>query len=55
MPLEVVDSLVVNPFKPKLMEKRTVEDYTLLIAAVSYISLYAYIIISYFRKTDLKT
>jgi hypothetical protein len=37
------------------MEKRTVEDYTLLIAAVSYISLYAYIIISYFRKTDLKT
>lgn len=55
MPLEVVDSLVVNPFKPKLMEKRTVEDYTLIIAAVAYITVYAYIIINYFRKTDLKT
>ena len=55
MPLEVVDSLLVNPFKPKLMEKRTVADYTLIIGAFAYISIYAYIIINYFRKTDLKT
>lgn len=55
MPLEVVDSLLVNPFKPKLLEKRTVADYTLVIAAITYISVYAYVIISYFRKTDLKT
>ena len=55
MPLEAVDSLVPNPFKPKVMERRTVEDYYLIIAAVAYISLYAYIIVNYFRKTDLKT
>ena len=55
MPLEAVDSLVPNPFKPKMFEKRTVEDYTLIIAAVAYISVYGYIIINYFRKTDLKT
>ena len=55
MPLEVVDSLLVNPFKPKLMEKRTVADYTLVIATLTYISAYAYIIIRYFKKTDLKT
>ncbi|MEO6253573.1 MAG: ABC transporter permease [Ferruginibacter sp.] len=55
MPLEVVDSLVPNPFKPKIMEKRTVEDYTLIIGAATYIVAYVYIIISYFRKTDLKT
>ena len=55
MPLEAVDSLVPNPFKPKVLEKRTVADYTLIIAAVSYIAAYVYIIINYFRKTDLKT
>lgn len=55
MPLEAVDSLVPNPFKPKMMEKRTVEDYMLIIAAVTYIVAYGYIIINYFRKTDLKT
>jgi len=55
MPLEAVDSLVPNPFKPKIMERRTVADYTLIIAAVTYIAAYVYIIISYFRKTDLKT
>ena len=55
MPLEAVDSLVPNPFKPKVMERRTVEDYYLVIAAVAYISVYAYIIVNYFRKTDLKT
>jgi hypothetical protein len=55
MPLEAVDSLVPNPFKPKIMERRTVKDYTLIIAAAAYITAYVYIIISYFRKTDLKT
>ena len=55
MPLEVVDSLVPNPFKPQMMEKRTVEDYTLMIAAAAYLSLYAFIVINYFRKADLKT
>jgi ABC-2 type transport system permease protein len=55
MPLEAADSLVPNPFKPKVMERRTVEDYALVIASLTYISVYAYIIISYFRKTDLKS
>lgn len=55
MPLEVVDSLVPNPFKPKILEKRTVEDYALIIAAFTYISLYVYVIVGYFKKTDLKT
>lgn len=55
MPLEAADSLIVNPFKPKMMENRTVADYTLVIAAFAYISLYAAIIINYFRKADLKT
>jgi len=55
MPLEAVDSLVPNPFKPKMIEKRTVEDYTLIIAAVAYIAAWMYIMVSYFRKTDLKT
>ena len=55
MPLEAVDSLVPNPFKQKVMERRTVEDYALIIAALTYIGIYAYIIINYFRKSDLKT
>jgi hypothetical protein len=55
MPLESADSLVVNPFKPSLMERRTVPDYALMIAAFAYISLFAFIIISYFKRTDLKT
>jgi hypothetical protein len=55
MPLEAVDSLVPNPFKPKIMERRTVADYTLIIAAVVYISVYFTVIVNYFRKSDLKT
>ena len=54
MPLEATDSLLPNPFKPKIMEKRTVSDYALISAALVYISVYTYIIINYFRKTDLK-
>jgi len=53
--LEPVDSLVPNPFKPKIMERRTVDDYTLVIAAVVYIGIYCTAIVSYFRKTDLRT
>ena len=55
MPMESVDSLVPNPFKPKVMERRTVSDLALIGAAVGYILLYAYIIINYFKKADLKT
>lgn len=55
MPLEAVDSLVPNPFKPRMLERRTVADYTLVIAAAAYIVAYGYIILRYFRKTDLKT
>lgn len=55
MPLEAGDSLVINPFKPSMLEKRTVSDYYLIMACVAYISIYGYVIYSYFRKTDLKT
>lgn len=55
MPLESVDSLVPNPFKPGMLEKRTVSDMSLITAAILYLSLYAFIIISYFKKADLKT
>lgn len=55
LPLETTDSLVVNPFKPALMERRTVSDYALMGGALVYIIAFAYVIISYFKKTDLKT
>jgi ABC-2 type transport system permease protein len=55
MPLECVDALVPNPFKPKALERRTVADSTLIIAAIAYMSLYGYIIINRFKNTDLKT
>lgn len=55
MPLEAGDSLVPNPFKPGLLEKRTVSDFSLMAAATCYVSVFTFIIITYFRKTDLKT
>jgi ABC-2 type transport system permease protein len=55
LPLESVDSLVPNPFKPSMFEGRTVSDIALIISAAVYLFGYIYIIISYFRKTDLKT
>ncbi|MBS1510241.1 MAG: ABC transporter permease [Bacteroidetes bacterium] len=55
MPLEVVDSLVPNPFKPRAIERRTVSDMSLIIAACVYLSVYVYVVINYFRKSDLKT
>ncbi len=54
LPLEAVDSLVPNPFKPKMLENRTVADVALIGAVGIYLSLYIYIIISYFKKADLK-
>lgn len=55
LPLECTDSLVPNPFKPSAMETRRVPDSYLIATAVGYCALFAYIITSYFRKTDLKT
>lgn len=55
MPLEVADALVPNPFKPKALERRTVGDSTLILAAFAYMTLYGYIIINRFKNTDLKT
>lgn len=55
MPLEAADSLITNPFKPAALERRTVADWTLIAAAIVYISVYAGVIIRYFRNTDLKT
>jgi ABC-2 type transport system permease protein len=55
MPLESADSLLPNPFKPKMLEKRTVTDSTLIAAVAAYLVLFGYIIVSYFRKSDLKT
>jgi hypothetical protein len=53
MPVEVTDSLVPNP--SGFLRTRTVSDLALIIGAVAYVSIYAYIIINYFRKADLKT
>lgn len=55
MPLEVADSLVPNPFKPKIMERRTVEDIVLVIASSAYILALGYWAMDYFKKSDLKT
>jgi len=55
LPLEAADSLVPNPFKPKMMEKRTVSDLSLLITAAGYLVAFGYIILSSFKRTDLKT
>jgi hypothetical protein len=55
LPLESTDSLVPNPFKPSMLEKRTVSNSSLLIAAFAYICLFGYVIKSYFQKIDLKT
>lgn len=54
-PLETTDSLVVNPFKPQLLETRTAGDMSLIIGAVVYLSLFAFIITNRFRNSDLKT
>lgn len=55
LPLESTDSLITFPFKPSLLERRKVPDYTLIGAAIAYIVLLWFIIVRYFRNTDLKT
>ncbi len=55
LPLETGDSLLPNPFKPKAMEKRTLADSTLVMAAIAYIALFGFLIRNYFQRTDLKT
>ena len=55
LPLECSDSLVPNPFKPAMLERRTVPDIALISAIAVYASLFGFIIVNYFRKTDLKT
>lgn len=54
LPLESTDSLVPNPFIPKMMAQRNVEDSSLLIAAAIYFVLMAVLIMRYFKKVDLK-
>lgn len=53
--LEPTDSLVPNPFKPGLLERRKVEDSTLVIVAFVYIAGFGYLLLNSFRRTDLKT
>ncbi len=53
MPLEVADTLVPNP--SGLLRTRDIPDYVMVLSCFAYITVYAFIIISYFRKTDLKT
>ncbi|MBC7848208.1 MAG: ABC transporter permease [Chitinophagaceae bacterium] len=55
LPLEAADSLIPNPFKPRMMEQRTVTDMSLLLTALAYLALFGYIILASFRRTDLKT
>lgn len=55
LPLESTDSLVPNPFKPGMVETRTVTDGTLLITAAVYGALMLYGIVRYYSRTDLKT
>lgn len=54
LPLECTDSLVPNPFKPKLLENRKIPDSHLVYTALGYISLFAGIIVLTFKKSDLK-
>lgn len=53
--LEPSDSLVPNPFKPSMLERRKVSDTSLLLTALAYICAFGYIILSSFRRSDLKT
>jgi ABC-2 type transport system permease protein len=55
LPLESTDSLVPNPFKPAMFERRTVSDLSLVIAASAYIILFGVLITNYFKRIDLKT
>lgn len=54
LPLECTDSLVPNPFKPKLLEQRKVADSNLIYTALGYIAVFSAIITIYFKRVDLK-
>lgn len=53
--LEPSDSLVPNPFKPKMMERRKVEDLSLVFTTFAYLVAFGYVLLNTFRKSDLKT
>lgn len=55
LPLESADSLVGNPAREQILDKRTVSDLALIVACCGYIFGYGYVIVNYFKKTDLKT
>jgi len=55
LPLECVDSLVPNPFTKKVINRRHVGDWSLIVAATGYIILFGYFIRKKFLKSDLKT
>jgi hypothetical protein len=54
LPLESTDSLLPNPFKPGVLENRTLTDQTLIITAVIYLILFVYFIQQHFRRIDLR-
>ncbi|ANH82342.1 hypothetical protein A8C56_16455 [Niabella ginsenosidivorans] len=54
LPLESTDSLIPNPFKPGIIETRTVSDLSLIITAVLYGVVMLYIVIRYYKNADLK-
>jgi len=53
--MESSDSLVPNPFKPAMMERRKVSDLSLLITTTSYILFFGWGLLTIFKKADLKT
>lgn len=56
LPLESTDSLVPNPFKPaEILNRRTVSDTSLFIAALAYMTAFGIFIRGYFQKIDLRT
>ncbi|ODT35436.1 MAG: hypothetical protein ABS67_01885 [Niabella sp. SCN 42-15] len=55
LPLESVDSLVPNPFTKKMINRRRVDDWALVVTGLGYIVLIGYTIKNKFLKTDLKT
>lgn len=50
LPLESVDSLIPNPFTPKMLMKREVPDWSLIAAAVVYSILFLYTLRKHFKR-----
>lgn len=55
LPLETTDSLMPHPFKPAMLERRTLSDTVLVISAFAYLTLFGFFIKRYFQRIDLKT